>query len=171
MQDNCKEPQKYKRKSTSTNKGGAREQRIVNVLKKPACKLYILFLHAMLPFFNSFNTLLQSEVPRIHQLHVLMMKPYMVLLGCLVLLSVLQIVNDRLSINFFDKEQQRADKNLFVGCRITKWMEEEELECTPGARRFLLEARSFFINSLEYMQEKFPLDVPLMKAGGTINPA
>ena len=62
----------------SAKKGGPREERLVNVFKNLTTQLYIHFLHAVLPNFDTFNTLLQTEAPMIHRLYPSMIKLYKV---------------------------------------------------------------------------------------------
>ena len=60
----------------SKQKGGPREQRLLKAFTYPTTQLYIHFLHAVMPYFDSFNTLLQSEEPLIHILYPSMLKLY-----------------------------------------------------------------------------------------------
>lgn len=55
-----------------------REERLVEAFRKPETKLYVQFLHAVLPCFDLFNVLLQTEAPVIHKLHPAAMKLYKV---------------------------------------------------------------------------------------------
>jgi hypothetical protein len=67
-----------KSSKTSKQKGGAREQQLVKVFNDPSTHLYINFLHAVMPFFDSFNTQLQSEEPMLHNLYPSMVKLFRV---------------------------------------------------------------------------------------------
>ena len=50
----------------------------MSVFTDPAAKLYVQFLHAVLPAFDQFNVMLQTEAPMIHRLHPAAMKLYTV---------------------------------------------------------------------------------------------
>ena len=60
---------------------GRREGRLVAVFKDPSPKLYVQFLHAVLPAFDAFNTLLQTEEPVIHKLYPSALRLYKVSLN------------------------------------------------------------------------------------------
>lgn len=57
---------------------GPREKRLVSIFKDTTKQLYIHFLNAIMPNFDAFNVLLQTEAPMIHRLYPSMLKLYKV---------------------------------------------------------------------------------------------
>ena len=51
----------------------SREKRLVNAFKEPVRKLYAMFLHSVIPIFDSFNTFLQAEETLIHVLYCIIL--------------------------------------------------------------------------------------------------
>jgi len=54
-------------KSTDKNKKKSKVAILVEKLNDPITKVYMLFLHSVLPVFDSFTALLESEEPMIHK--------------------------------------------------------------------------------------------------------
>ena len=78
-----------RKKRTITRALGNREARLVQYFKDPMTKIYILFLHSVMPAFDSFNTLLQSEEPCVHLLQPQMMALYKTIITKLVKTQVI----------------------------------------------------------------------------------
>uniref|UniRef100_H2ZX01 HAT C-terminal dimerisation domain-containing protein n=1 Tax=Latimeria chalumnae TaxID=7897 RepID=H2ZX01_LATCH len=144
-------------------KGGPRKQRLVTVFKDPTTQLYIHFLHAMLPSFDSFNTLLQTEAPIIHRLYPSMIKLYRSILSCVVLPTAIQNEDSIMKVDFENPDLQKSDKE-FIGFAAMQLIRKNDLEGTSGVDKFRRE-------TLNYIRKKFPVDDKLIQNAVLVNPA
>uniref|UniRef100_H3A8J8 HAT C-terminal dimerisation domain-containing protein n=1 Tax=Latimeria chalumnae TaxID=7897 RepID=H3A8J8_LATCH len=150
---------------------GGRERRLVNIFKEPTYKLYVLFLHAIIPRFDTFNMLLQREDPMIHRLQPVMMKLYQELLGCLMKPSVImEDKDDLLAIDATAEDLQKSNADLFIGFSTSQMIRKQDLEGSYEVGRFCAEMRGFYQKALVYMKQKFPLKDSVLKAVVVFDP-
>uniref|UniRef100_H2ZYM9 DUF4371 domain-containing protein n=1 Tax=Latimeria chalumnae TaxID=7897 RepID=H2ZYM9_LATCH len=163
--DDTDEPGPSKRQKTNGREGdlsGARE---------PIYKLYVLFLHAIIPRFDAFNILLQREDPMIHRLQPAMMKLYQELLGCLMKPSVImENKDDLLAIEVTAEDLQKSNADLFIGFSTSQMIRKQDLEGSYEVGRFRAEVRGFYQKALVYMKQKFPLKDSVLKAVVVFDP-
>uniref|UniRef100_H3ACJ8 DUF4371 domain-containing protein n=1 Tax=Latimeria chalumnae TaxID=7897 RepID=H3ACJ8_LATCH len=134
-------------------------------------KLYVLFLHAIISRFDTFNMLLQHEDPMIHRLQPAMMKLYQELLGCLIKPSVIiKNKDDLLAIDVTAEDLQKSNTDLFIGFSASQMIRKQDLEESCEVDRFLAEVRGFYQKALVYTKQKFPLKDSILKAVVVFDP-
>uniref|UniRef100_H2ZRI2 HAT C-terminal dimerisation domain-containing protein n=1 Tax=Latimeria chalumnae TaxID=7897 RepID=H2ZRI2_LATCH len=149
----------------------ARERRLVNIFKEPIYNLYVLFSHAIIPRFDTFNILLQREDPMIHRLQPAMMKLYQELLGCLMKPSVImEYKDDLLAIDVTAEDLQKSNADLFIGFSASQMIKKQDLEGSYEVGRFRAEVRGFYQKALVYIKQKFPLKDSVLKAVVVFDP-
>uniref|UniRef100_H3AC39 HAT C-terminal dimerisation domain-containing protein n=1 Tax=Latimeria chalumnae TaxID=7897 RepID=H3AC39_LATCH len=159
--DDTDEPGPSKRQKTNGREGdlsGARERRLV------------LFLHATIPRFDTFNMLLQREDPMIHRLQPVIMKLYQELLGCLMKPSVImENKDDLLAIEVTAEDLQKSNADLFIGF-ASLMIRKQDLDGSCEVGKFHAEMRGFYQKALVYMKQKFPLKDSILKAVVVFDP-
>lgn len=146
-------------KSTDKNKKKSKVAILVEKLNDPITKVYMLFLHSVLPVFDSFTALLESEEPMIHKVRDCIMKLVKELLGRFVSIQRIHDAADALlDIDYEDPTVQLGDHQLRLGFATTQFIQKEDLEGTYGLTKFYREVRSFFITALNYIKANFPHD-------------
>uniref|UniRef100_H3BC19 HAT C-terminal dimerisation domain-containing protein n=1 Tax=Latimeria chalumnae TaxID=7897 RepID=H3BC19_LATCH len=141
------------------------------VFKDPTTQLYIHFLHALLPNFDSFNTQLQTEAPMIHRLYPSMIKLYRSILSCVFLPTAIQDEDSIMKVDFQNPDLQKPDKELFIGFAAMQLVRKNDLEGMSGVDKLRKEARSFYIRTLNYIRKKFPMDDKLIQNAVLVDPA
>ncbi|ELU04954.1 hypothetical protein CAPTEDRAFT_184958 [Capitella teleta] len=152
-------------------KGGAREQRLVEAFDQPATKLIVYFLHAVLPNFDQFNLLLQTEAPMVHRLYPAMILLYKTILSCVVQPSVIQGTENILTIDLDCTDVLKTDPDLHIGFAATQHIMKEDLQGTTAVSSFKAEVRDFYLGVLQYMKKKFPFKNLVFKNAPVIDPA
>lgn len=135
----------------------SRETRLVQAFKEPDTKLYAMFIQSVIPIFDSFNTFLQSEEPLIHVLFQSGMRLYRSLLTRFVLPEVIASTDDVLNIDLDDPSILKDYENVFIGLMTKQFARDSDILGTPKYRKFLNEARSFYMKCVKYMQTSMPV--------------
>ena len=135
----------------------SRETRLVQAFKEPDTKLYAMFIQSVIPIFDSFNTFLQSEEPLIHVLFQSGMRLYRSLLTRFVLPEVIASTDDVLNIDLDDPSILKDYENVFIGLMTKQFARDSDILGTPKYRKFLKEARSFYMKCVKYMQTSMPV--------------
>ena len=131
---------------------------LVERLSDPITKVYMLFLHSVLPVFDSFTALLECEEPMIHKVRDCIMKLVKELLSRFVSIQSILHADALLDIEYEDPAVQLSDQQLRIGFATRQFIQQEGLEGTSGVKKFYKEVRCFFIKALNYVKEKFPHD-------------
>ena len=119
-------------------------------------KVYIYFLNAVTSNFDRFNLLLQSQQPKIHELHPAAMKLYREILSYLVKPEVMQrYLENILDLPFEDADMQRSDRDRFIGNNASETITECDIEGSSEVKAFRQEVRLFYIGALQYTQKSF----------------
>ena len=135
-------------------------------------KLYLNFLHFLLPTINAFNTAFQATTyTTIHQLHPEMNKLTKRILCYFVNASVIDI-QDITNTPFIDINNQLSNDQLKVGEKareLTTVLSEEgfEEECDM----FFNHVRTFYTTFLQTLIRKFPFKSPILRDLRILNPA
>ena len=147
------------KKASDKNKKKSKMAILAEQLNDPITKLYMLFLHSVLPVFDSFTALLESEEPLIHKVRECIMKLVKELLGRFVNMQYIHEATDPLlDIDYEDPTVQLRDLQLRIGFATSQFIQKEDLEGTADLKKFYQEVRSFFIRALNYVTEMFPHD-------------
>ena len=109
----------------------SRETRLVQAFKEPDTKLYAMFIQSVIPFFDSFNTFLQSEVLLIHVLFQSGMWLYRLLLTRFVLPEVIASTDDVLNIDLDDPSILKDYENVFIGLMTKQFARDSDILGTP----------------------------------------
>lgn len=100
----------------------------------------------MLPVFDSFTALLESEEPLIHKVRECIMKLVKELLGRFVTMQYIYKATDPLlDIDYEDPTVQLRDRQLRIGFATSQFIQKEDLEGTADLKKFYQEVCSFFI--------------------------
>ena len=83
------------------------EKSLVNALKRPISKLYVMFVQSVILIFDSFNTFLPAEEQLIYILHHPTMRLYRSLLSRFILSEVISESDDVLSFDLEDPDVLR----------------------------------------------------------------
>lgn len=113
------------------------------------------FLKAVVPVFEKYNKLLQSEKPLIHQLLPILRDLYQTLLRKFIKVSVLTEAQQcPFSIDIMNEQNHKEEQDLFIGVAasaIVDTLTEEQ----KGP--FYSAVKAYYIAACSYMLEKFPL--------------
>ena len=149
----------FRKKASDKNKKKTKMAIVAEQLNDPITKVYLLFLHSMLPVFYSFTALLESEEPLIHKVRECILNLVKELLGRFVNMQCIHEAGDSLlDIDFGDLTVQLRDGQLRTGFATRQFIQKEDLEGTCDLKKFYQEVRSFFIRALNYVMEMFPHD-------------
>lgn len=147
------------KKASDKNKKKSKIAILAEQLNDAITKVYMLFLHSVLPVFDSFTALLESEEPLIHKVRECIMKLVKELLGRFVNMQCIHEAKDSLlDIDYEDPTLQLRDRQLRIGFATRQFIQKEDLEGTSDVKKFYQEVRSFFIRALNYVTEMFPHD-------------
>uniref|UniRef100_H2ZS46 HAT C-terminal dimerisation domain-containing protein n=1 Tax=Latimeria chalumnae TaxID=7897 RepID=H2ZS46_LATCH len=143
-------------------RGAARPQelRILMSFKNPLMKVYLLFLHAVLPMFNKFNLLFQTKstddspfAPSNDDVIQRFVQP-----------SVVAVSENVTELNYKDSSMQLPASEVFVGFETHNYARKENMIDIRPYKTFLVEAVQFFCKALDYMKKAMPLEDPVLKS-------
>ena len=139
-------------------------QRTLERLDNRNLKLYFLFLNKVLPLFNHFNQLFQSERPLLHVLHSELIVLYKKFLLKFIQEKVVEAhAHNILELDVEDESIQLSNDQLFIGTATRDFIESnDEIELhhlTP----FFNNCRKYFVASILEMRKRCPLDNRLLK--------
>ena len=142
----------------SKAKKGSSPATLMERLADPMTKVYILFVHSVMPVFDSFTALLECEEPMIHKLSNCITKLVRDLLGRFISIKCIHEADSYLEIEYEDPSVQLSDEQLRVGFATRQFIHKfkDDLEGTPYMTKFYREVRNFFITALNYVKMKFP---------------
>lgn len=99
-------------------------QRILQNLDKPTLKLYFLFLNEVLPLFNRFNQLFQSERPLLHILHSELIILYKKFLMKFIKQEAVEVhTHNILELNIEEQCHHLSDQELYIGIGTREFIE------------------------------------------------
>ena len=127
-------------------------------LADPMTKVYLLFVHSVMPIFDSFTALLESEEPMIHKMIDCITKLVKDLLGRFISIKCIPDADSLLDIDYKDPSVQLSDEQLWIGFATRQFIHEikDDLEGTITINKFDAQVRCFFITALDYVKMKFP---------------
>lgn len=130
-----------------------RLDRIHTVLNSKQSAIYCAFLLWIMPTFDKFNKLLQSEEPQIHKLRDIYLSLYRDILLKFVKPDIVSLhSNDVTKVKFM--ESQTHIQNIYCGQVTTRLLDK----CKPKQRHETFSAViGFYQTALQYMVDKFPL--------------
>ncbi|KAG8590542.1 hypothetical protein GDO81_006790 [Engystomops pustulosus] len=149
---------------------GAREKRILSSIQNPMTKVYLLFLHSVLPVFNSFNILLQTEAPMVHQLFPAMVTLYKDILVRFIQPTIIARAENIMDIDYSDPSVQLPLEDVLIGFETRNHSRRENLIDTSGFQKFARETVSFYCTALDYMKKAMPLEDPVLRSLSFVNP-
>lgn len=129
---------------------------LLDRLNDPMTKVYMLFLHSVLPIIDSFTALLECEEPMIHRVGDCITKLAKELLGRFVNLQYIREADSVLDVDYTDPAIQLSNRQLRLGLATRQFIQSEDIEGTPKINNFYQEVREFFITALTYIRDKFP---------------
>ena len=119
------------KKASDKNKKKSKMAILAEQLNDPITKVYMLFLHSVLPVFDSFTALLESEEPLIHKVRECIMKLVKELLGRFVNMQYIHEATDPLlDSDYEDPTVQLRDRQLRIGFATSQFIQKEDLEGT-----------------------------------------
>ena len=102
-------------------------QRTLERLDNPNLKLYFLFLNEVLPLFNYFNQLFQSERPLLHVLHSEFIVLYKKFLLKFIQEKVVEAhAHNILELDVEDESIQLSNDQLFIGTATRDFIESND---------------------------------------------
>uniref|UniRef100_H3BDR6 HAT C-terminal dimerisation domain-containing protein n=1 Tax=Latimeria chalumnae TaxID=7897 RepID=H3BDR6_LATCH len=128
-------------------------------LSSPQCHLYC-FLQSVIPIFDKFNLLMQSEVPMVHAIHPAILNLARDLLGRFLKPVIVREARDILSVQYENPEKQKADQDLYIGFYTKQYIHFEEMqddtECDQYLSQFYKDVRNFYCKALSSVYKKLP---------------
>lgn len=89
----------------------------------------------------------------------------------LILPEVMQTnADDLLKVDVSDPELQKADRHLHIGFTASQQIIREDLEGTHAVTKLRRDVRAFYVASLQYMREKFPMDDHVVQDAKFLDP-
>ncbi|CAL4135756.1 unnamed protein product, partial [Meganyctiphanes norvegica] len=160
------------KKKKLTKSGAKRRDSIVNLLiiQEQKTKLVLGFYSAALPIFKRYVCLFQSKNPLVHKLNDEQLRAFKAILNCFLKSESTNKLSPR-ALKDFEMEKCFLPLNeIHYGASTRKWMHEIEQRNPALIREFKLKARKAYLDSSKYMQDKFPLNNPLLKSLSGIDP-
>lgn len=129
-------------------------ERILQWLDQPILKLYFLFLKEILPLFNRFNLLFQSERPLIHVLHselTILYKKFLLKFICEETVDAHS--HSILELDFEDTTTHHTDDQLYIGQAATDLIAScDELD-RHQLKTFYNNCRCFYIAAIQEIRK------------------
>ena len=146
-------------------------QRTLERLDNPNLKLYFLFLNEVLPLFNRFNQLFQSERPLLHVLHSEFIVLYKKFLLKFIQEKVVEAHGHKiLELDVEDESIQLSNDQLFIGTATRDFIESNDEIELHHLIPFFNNCRKYFVASVLEMRKRCPLDNRLLKLIAFIDP-
>ncbi|CAH2009382.1 unnamed protein product [Acanthoscelides obtectus] len=140
-------------------------QNILNDLKDPLTKAFLLFLQFVLPLFNNLNREMQAEKPKIHSLYSSISSSYKVLLEYFIKRDVIESQPLK-AINYRDPGNFLPLEELYLGAKIPLLMLDRDSNLT--LRKRCLE---FFVESAHQICKRFDFNNEVLINMKLIDPA
>ena len=112
---------------TNPDEKPSREKRLVNALKQPVSKLYVIFIQSVIPIFDSFNAFLQAEEPLIPVLYHSTFRLHHSLLLRFILLEVTSESDDVLSIDLEYPDVLKDFTSIFIGTMTKQYARDSDI--------------------------------------------
>ena len=146
-------------------------QRTLERLDNPNLKLYFLFLNEVLPLFNRFNQLFQSERPLLHVLHSELIVLYKKFLLKFIQEKVVEPhAHNILELDVEDESIQLSNDQLFIGTATRDFIESNDEIELHHLSPFFNNCRKYFDASVLEMRKRCPLDNCLLKLLAFLDP-
>ena len=141
-------------------------QSILAALKNPVFKLYYYFLKYVLPKFTKFNQLYQSEKPNIHFVAQSLTVTYKAFLSCYMSTTYLHSrpIDEIIQLH-------HPLFSMSMGSEVSQFLSQPDI---GSFRReiigFLEHVQLFYIEAATQIKQRFPINDPVLKKLGFLNP-
>uniref|UniRef100_H3BC15 HAT C-terminal dimerisation domain-containing protein n=1 Tax=Latimeria chalumnae TaxID=7897 RepID=H3BC15_LATCH len=139
----------------------SQSQRMKESLSSPQCYLYCFFLQSVIPVFDKFNLLMQSEVPVVHAIHPAILNLVRDLLGRFLKSVIVREARDILSVQYENPENQKADQDLYIRFYTKQYIHLEEMqddtECDQYLSQFYKDVCNCYCKILPALDETIKL--------------
>lgn len=143
---------------------------ILAALKNPIFKLYYHFLSFVLPKFNRFNKLFQSETPNIHFLSNYLSSTYKAFLSCYLSPSYLRST----ALDKIDPESANLLPltSMNMGQEVSQFLVKPNIaQMKNDIMGFLQHVQLFYIEAAKQIKMRFPINDPILKSLTVLNPS
>ena len=130
---------------------------MVKLFKDPVTKLYCLFVQAVIPTFDAYNTFLQAQEPLVHLLYQSTVRLLRSLLSRFILPEVLSTADDLLEIDLKDLSNLKDNNSLFIGIMTKQYARSNDIIGTHVYKKFLADCKNFYIECANYLQNSVPV--------------
>ena len=146
-------------------------QRTLERLDNPVLKLYFLFLDAILPLFNRFNQLFQSERPLLHVLYYELIILYKKFLLKFIRQDVVEAhVHNILELNVENEDIHVSNCELFIGTSTREFIESNDDIEPHKLTTFYNNCLKYYITSVSEIKKRCPLGDPFLKLLSFLDP-
>ena len=164
----------YFRKLPDSDKNiakNARYKRIMTFLTSPETMVQLCFLESVKPIFDKFLESFQVEGPLIHNLYPCMVLLLKQMMSWFLKPKVLQkkTVAELLKLDIKHSDSQLKDSELEIGLRTRQAL--NDVKNSGMQKQCYLGIRTFFTETLNYMQKSLALRNPLTEALACLHPA
>ncbi|KAJ8017756.1 Zinc finger MYM-type protein 6 [Holothuria leucospilota] len=157
--------QKSVKKSTASVTGSETQRPhkttlIYRQLNDPNCKLYAMFLNAILPFFDHANEVLQKDEPQIHLVHDVLIDQLSSILSRFLKPDVILAAKDITMLDLSNEDNHKADSDIQIGheCKVFLTQNKDML----FVKAFYTCVKKFYIAACENMITHYPYNDELL---------
>lgn len=163
------ENEKALKKAYVSDKSDTRVCRVHKLLQDPFTKLNCLFLHAVIPMFDTVNTMLQKDEPSIHLLHDVLVRLLRNVVMKFVKPSVITAASGVITVNYKDVNNHKEDEDIFIGSEAKKFIEENKASMQTRMPQFYASVKKYYVSACDYMTAKFPLNDAVLINAEVVN--
>ena len=144
-----------------------RHDRILDVLKSKKDLVYCTFLLWIMPTFDKYNKILQSEEPLIHKLNDIYLSLFRDILVKFVKADVISTNSCNITqINYEKEKHHISDKDLYIGQVAQGLLKNVKAQTRSEVFEKI---KAFYISALDYMKNKFPINHTVLKKAKFVN--
>ena len=154
-------------KSRKSNKCGSyasnKVENVLNFLRSPTNKLYVLFLNYTVKMYDSVLVGLQSEEPKVHTQQRALVKLIKSVMSRFVKPSAMRDSVDK--VDFKNSKNQKDDKDLIIGDQAQSYIAESEKHGLREVKvkQFYADVKLYFTAVTTYFVDKLPIKEPVLK--------
>lgn len=134
---------------------------ITRMLSNPMTEVYCLFLQSVIPLFDTFNTVMQTESPMIHTLHISIIELLKDILSRFIKVAIIKSISDITTIEYDNASNQKEDKELFIGFTTRQLLLSDNLlletRYDSNVKKFYTEVRQFYSQAVKSILKKLPI--------------